>query len=180
MTKHYAFVLTINNPRITDTDAINQLARDRDLLAHMVVGNEGYSLGRTPHYQMAVCFKVKKSWKEVKAMFSRAHIEQLRYDYSLASAYCEKEGLYQHYGSLDEAKTILFHDALAKVNRTKPDSVKVASKAKNGGLGAVLPPSPFEALGKPLDQDYGDFYNADVWELRRLNKYKDFDSGLNR
>ena len=57
----------------------------------------------TPHLQCAIYFKEKKSFKEVKAIFPRAHIERLRMPYTAAWFYCRKEGIFDERGDLKEA-----------------------------------------------------------------------------
>lgn len=172
MIKHYAYCMTINNPKMTDLDALTRLRCDSSLLAHIVIGHEGYSYGRTPHEQIAVCFKKKMSWKEVKNLFPRAHIEPLRYDYGLAVAYCEKEGLFIHEGSMDEAKKLIFQDLMKKASRHQPKKEVVKEP---GDKGAVLPvspgsaPEPLPGAGSPV-----------LYEFDEDQTAKDFDSHLNR
>lgn len=93
-----------------------------DEVVHYIVGYEGgYSKEShrinnfremkgykplTPHLQCAIYFKDPKSFKEVKKIFPRAHIERLRMPYVAAWFYCKKEGVYDQKGNFDDAMRI--------------------------------------------------------------------------
>lgn len=113
---HYAFCLTINNPRfIPDLKSIEVL--EKNLLSHsicyMIVGKEGYNMidikykKRTPHLQMVVVYGVQTSFTIVKNMFPRAHIEPLKGTLKAAVEYCKKEGAYREYGKLPYAEYLV-------------------------------------------------------------------------
>jgi hypothetical protein len=57
----------------------------------------------TPHLQCAIFFREPKSFKEVKKIFPRAHIERLRLPYVAAWFYCKKEGVFDQRGNFDDA-----------------------------------------------------------------------------
>lgn len=103
--KTYAYVLTINNYTSEELQAIKVMAK-AGLFLHMVIGSEGEQ-SKTPHLQMCLTFNANTPWKKVKALFPRAHIERLKYDYLLACKYCKKEDRYYEYGDFMSALLLI-------------------------------------------------------------------------
>lgn len=94
------WVATLNNPGVNaNIQAVLDTLKEMKAI-HYLVGEEGFSQGRTPHLQMAFCFMKAKTFKELKAKFPRAHLEQLMYSYEDAVRYCKKEGCYHEYGDM--------------------------------------------------------------------------------
>jgi len=88
------FFLTINNYDLGDVEQMHHLHLT-GVIEHAIIGYEG--AGKTPHLQICTRFVCYTSWKHVKQMFPRAHIEICR-NYGAAIWYCKKEGYYQEIG----------------------------------------------------------------------------------
>jgi hypothetical protein len=136
MSKSNGFSITINNPRPArliegamvpaESDFVSTLKMHNIVVGveviHYIVGYEGgYSRESirknnfrelhgykplTPHLQCAIYFKDPKSFKEVKKIFPRAHIERLRLPYVAAWFYCKKEGVYDQKGDFTAAMKV--------------------------------------------------------------------------
>lgn len=98
--KGYAWCLTINNPRfVPDIKMIEDIIKDPDSheVAFLYAGREHYSMidikyrKLTPHFQMIIVFGAKKTFKDVKKLFPRAHIEAAVGSFLQAYSYCCKE-----------------------------------------------------------------------------------------
>jgi hypothetical protein len=104
--------LTVNNP-LTGEDGFDEqtyisgILGNSDIFVHGILGYEGYNT-YNPHFQMAVCFVEPKGFKEVKALFPRAHIESLKNAYYKSVYYCMKEGSSEEYGDLFQAEGLNF------------------------------------------------------------------------
>jgi hypothetical protein len=92
---------------------------------------------RTAHYQMAMCFNQPTPWRDVKLLFPRAHIEQLKYTYPAAAAYCRKEGVYFELGSMEAALDLI-----------------ALSKCKTGDKGVSITPRSPSCLTPPPVRTY--------------------------
>lgn len=93
--KKSEYCLTINNYSCQDVIQVQKL-KDSGKLSHGIIGIEGCQVGKTPHLQMSLRFSCSTSWKEVKALFPRAHIERARC-YEASVSYCKKEHNYTIY-----------------------------------------------------------------------------------
>lgn len=140
-TRHW--VATLNN---SGFDAVN---KTRDSLLnlgaiHYIIGEEGYTQGRTPHLQMAFCFQKALPFKELKAAFPRAHLEQLNYAYEDAVRYCKKENRWHEHGdmALAYAYDVVdkeFGKALQR-NNEKALALKESMKGDKGDVISITSP----------------------------------------
>ncbi|AXH74757.1 MAG: putative viral replication protein [Cressdnaviricota sp.] len=142
MKKHVAYCLTINNPILSDFMAFKD--NKEKYFSYYIVGHEGYAPNRTPHLQCVVTFNTPQSWKDVKKMFSRAHIEQLKYDFNLAVEYCKKEGVFEEFGD--------FKSAQKQVLTFLLDSSKVSMQGQRVSITPTVPASP--VTPSPMDLPY--------------------------
>lgn len=98
MSRSRNFVFTLNNYGPTDlNDILFRLVDPK----YVVIGHETGENG-TPHLQGFVCFENARSFKQLKALLPRAHIE-IKSAYSTfkqASDYCKKEGHFHEQGEL--------------------------------------------------------------------------------
>lgn len=125
----------------------------------------------TPHLQCAIYFRDRKSFKQVKDIFPRAHIERLKLPYVAAWFYCRKEGVFEERGSFQEAmkhdtslrlkdpqKRPIGYDTVKQTNPLEPvydslgaiammhyGSPKVGSTENLGEGGSVTGAGSFEA-----------------------------------
>lgn len=84
-----AWSLTMNNPAVQDFSGIEKILLDeniRDLIIQGEIGNAN----NTFHLQGCIYFKQPKTFKHVKSLFNRAHIERCR-NYKALSKYCCKD-----------------------------------------------------------------------------------------
>jgi len=101
------WALTLNNPKIRETDQIMAIINQQiyadfyevgaidNCYEFFIIGRENYNMpGKTPHYQM--CFKSARpiDFRLVKDIFPRAHIEAARHP-QRAYEYCKKGGDYR-------------------------------------------------------------------------------------
>lgn len=89
------WVFTINNPTAWDDEDIE---RCKQSTVYGVIGKEIGSEDETPHYQGFVRFANATSFKRVKALLPRAHIETQRGSIAQASDYCKKDGDFVEWG----------------------------------------------------------------------------------
>ena len=137
--KAYGWMLTINNPVFKDVELVSAMLQSPETyqIAYFCNGWEHYSVvdikyrKLTPHYQMLIVFGVYKTFKDVKALFPRAHIEALWATVDRASSYCKKDGVFKEAGSMDWAEFLLGESKLGG-----------ELKDSDGGKGVVLPPPP--------------------------------------
>lgn len=90
------FCFTINNYTDADKGGLEMLAA---MCEYMVVGKETGEEG-TPHYQGYVYFKNKKSFKQVKDVIPRAHIEVAKGNAQQNRDYCIKGGDFEEFGNV--------------------------------------------------------------------------------
>jgi len=145
MASAHAWVLTINNPTYEDKCSIRALDSNKDI-CYIVCGDEGYQRGKTPHLQIAMCFHRKKTFKQMKEMFSRAHIEIVKFDFGLAAAYCKKEGIFREYGSLVQA--CILSSPLLATAKEKKDKIKEEIRTSQLGTAYFVPLESSEAPSK--------------------------------
>jgi len=159
MIKHVAFVLTINNPIYSELNFVNDLTfLQENGIVHVVSGEEGLGFGRTRHLQICLCFAKPKSWKEVKNIFPRAYIDNLRYSYVLACDYCKKEGFATVFGDMQIALETIH---ALKVKQEKRASLSQAKKIpgtiKGGNITTVMVPSSdsYWSTSSPVSEAVG-------------------------
>ena len=58
---------------------------------YIYFGHEGMEEGKTHHLQGFLCFKNARSWKNVKKILHRWHLEVMRGSITQNEAYCSKE-----------------------------------------------------------------------------------------
>jgi len=87
---------TINNPNGWDDADIETLKRETH---YGVVGKETGE-GGTAHYQGYARFEHPKTFKQVKKILSRAHLEAQKGTWSQASEYCKKDGHFEEWGQV--------------------------------------------------------------------------------
>lgn len=92
--RHRNWCFTINNPTSEDRDLLDGLV---PLRASYLVFGEEYGEEETFHFQGTVVFVNRHSFKSVKKILPRAHIEQTAQIHP-AIAYCKKDGVYYEYG----------------------------------------------------------------------------------
>lgn len=88
MSRHRAYVFTINNPTEDDANNVRSLV---DISQYVIVGNEKGENG-TEHYQGYVYFKEAKTFSSLKKKLPRAHIEAAVASPSKNEEYCSKQG----------------------------------------------------------------------------------------
>lgn len=89
------YVFTLNNWAQEEVDALLQTQGHKYLIFGKEVGSNG-----TPHLQGYICFKNKKSFKQVKELLGdRYHIEAQKGSFEQAIDYCKKEGDYTEVGN---------------------------------------------------------------------------------
>lgn len=92
-----AYAFTINNPIAEDESNLSDLA---DVASYIIVGRE-VGEQQTPHFQGYVYFENKKTFKSLKALIPRAHIEVAQSTPIKNKEYCSKGGdVYLERGSL--------------------------------------------------------------------------------
>lgn len=89
---------TINHPSLSDELDISTL---NDQAKYNVVGLEHGDTGNE-HYQGYCYFKTLTSFKRIKELLPRAHIEKQRGSCSEAINYCKKEGQFTEYGDMPD------------------------------------------------------------------------------
>lgn len=94
MSKTRGYVFTINNPNGWD-DA--DLEKAKDASSYLVYGKEVGENG-TPHYQGYIRFANPVTFKRVKALIPRAHIEVQKGTAAQAAEYCKKDGDFIEHG----------------------------------------------------------------------------------
>lgn len=96
MSRSRKWCFTINNPTEWDDGDIQRL---REGAKYVIVGKEKGEAG-TPHYQGFCYFQEKKSFSQVKAYITRAHLEPARGTNQQAADYCRKDGDFQEWGDM--------------------------------------------------------------------------------
>lgn len=86
------FCFTINN--YTDKDIDDCMALGDYCIIGKEIGEEG-----TPHLQGFCYFKQKCSFKKIKSLIPRAHIEKQKGTLAQAIEYCMKDEMYEEYGT---------------------------------------------------------------------------------
>jgi len=102
----------------------------------------------TPHLQCAIYFSKSVSFKKVKAIFPRAHIERLKMPYAAAWFYCKKEGCYGERGDLMIA---LEHDKRIRLNDPLTFPIGYDTETKVNPLEPI-----FDELGAVAKIHFGD------------------------
>lgn len=90
------FVFTLNNYTELELLALTNLFPGT--FSYIILGKEVGESG-TPHIQGYAELKFRKTFKSLKALIPRAHIEPRRGSQQEAIDYCKKEGVYEHFGS---------------------------------------------------------------------------------
>ena len=85
-------MLTLNNYSVEEEETIRNAP-----CAYMLFGRERGDEG-TPHLQGYVHFKNEKSFKQLKALMPRAHVEARKGTIQQAIEYCQKEGDWEEHG----------------------------------------------------------------------------------
>lgn len=117
--RHRAYCFTVNNYTQSDEIAVKRLAKQTKFL---VVGRETGEAG-TPHFQGFAHFINPVSFKKIKELLPRAHIEVAMGSDQQNLAYCEKQG-----------------DLLVKVGEpsqgqgSRTDLKEIAQKIKGGDI----------------------------------------------
>lgn len=95
MAKSRAYSFTINNYSDEDIQVVEDLAKDAQYLVYgLEVGKQG-----TPHIQGFVYFQFCRSFKALKQVLPRAHIEQCKASVLANADYCKKEGNFKEFGT---------------------------------------------------------------------------------
>lgn len=131
---YYVFVLTINNPTVSDFRAVSALRDETSYAIHGVFGREHFTLkakqeGKTAHLQACIAFGVPTSWLDVKRLFPRAHIEtKMRTNYATIVAYCKKENDYFEFGDELFAHWLLEREAKGLTRDETCGTVELGSR----------------------------------------------------
>lgn len=89
------FCWTLNNPNSWDEADLERLIESSQYTCYgKEVGENG-----TPHWQGFSYFKERKSFRQVKELLPRAHIEAQRGTCEQAITYCEKDGDFKEWGT---------------------------------------------------------------------------------
>lgn len=96
MSKSRGFCFTINNWTGWDVAEIEKL---QEIAEYYVYGEEVGQEG-TPHLQGFVRFKNPVSFKRIKSILTRAHLEQQKGSSVEAANYCKKDGEFVEWGEL--------------------------------------------------------------------------------
>lgn len=195
----YSWCLTINNPRyIPDIKTVESIvANPEDYeVAYMYVGREHYNMidikyrKLTPHFQMLITFGCRKTFKDVKKLFPRAHIEATVGSFRQALNYCLKEDTrgykcgqlewaeYLHNNYISSGQCLI--DNYPSMD--KPDKVSTVVNKEGVGDGKYYQSPPLPSApgrsdaspGKAADRfdPFGDpALLAEDWELDRLNTH---------
>jgi len=100
-------------------------------IIYIIYGKEVAPETLTIHYQMCVVFSRKKSFKKVKEIFPRAHIEPMRGSLQQNKNYCHKANKHITVGSFLLALKYVALDAVETSASTKnplPDEVALTNK----------------------------------------------------
>lgn len=92
--KATCWCMTINNPMPLKNDGFI----DKMFLGYVVGYEHGDDPHRTPHLQCAMIFKSPKTFRQVRVLFPRAHIEPMRDRWKSAGSYCMKDGNWRSFG----------------------------------------------------------------------------------
>lgn len=95
-TSHLRWCLTINNYVANDLQVF--FDKPFDKYRYYVIGFELSEDGRTPHLQCYLEFKESKTFKELKGLYPRAHIEVAKKSHIENTSYCMKSGAHLIYG----------------------------------------------------------------------------------
>lgn len=119
MQRSRGWCFTINHHAEPDWKELEALQKD---CQYLVAGREVGANG-TPHIQGYVYFTNVKSFKQIKAYLTRAHIEKQRGTALEASTYCKKDGDFfedgEHPGSVESG---------GEANKERWNAVKLAAK----------------------------------------------------
>lgn len=82
----------------------------KNFIQYIIYGNEKSKKG-TKHYQMFIVFRRPVSFKFVKRLFPKAHIEPTRGSFHEANEYCKKQSKYYSYGyDIEKARELVILD----------------------------------------------------------------------
>lgn len=96
-TRSRGWCFTINNYTDADVASMSQVS-EHESTAYVIYGYEIAPDTGTPHLQCFAYFPNKASFKAVKEMFPRAHIEVMKGTKKQAIDYCKKDGKYVQIG----------------------------------------------------------------------------------
>lgn len=98
MSKCRGFCFTINNHTTHDEEKLQDIIAE---CSYCVYGREVGENG-TPHLQGFIYFKNARSFKSVKTILPRAHLERMKGTPKEASDYCKKDGVFYEHGVLPQ------------------------------------------------------------------------------
>nr|ALE29729.1 replication associated protein [Lake Sarah-associated circular virus-32] len=123
---------TLNNYSAEEHQAL-QLAFKASTVKYAVIGIEKGESG-TPHLQGFVVFMTAKRLSALKKINPRAHYEQAKGTSLQASTYCQKEGVFEEFGTLPLEPTAVGSNASNKKNESYR---KAMDLAKLGDFSAI-------------------------------------------
>lgn len=198
---------TINNP----TEADYQRQRERHdgkytleyqagvSVIYEIVGREGFNgptylqkrrgIVPTRHLQGYIVFDRQMTFKEVKNLFPRAHIEMAK-SHIGSAMYCRKENSFDEYGEWDLTTEMWENEKsgldiwAGKEERQLWNKQREAAMdliiggGDNRGGGKVLPPPPPPTISKDEtdsreDELHKRMHDVYLWEIERLNRNND-------
>lgn len=97
------WTITLNNYTVQEYEEILALGADLSIVRYLIVGKEVGEREGTPHLQIYLELKKKKTLggvKKVLACFQRAHLEESKGDAKSNITYCQKDGDYLEFGKV--------------------------------------------------------------------------------
>lgn len=186
MSRSRKYCFTINNPTEWDDGELTKL---REMCQYLIVGKETGEAG-TPHLQCFVYFKEKKSFSQIKAIVTRAHIEQARGTCEQNINYCRKDGNWEEWGDVPSGpqgqnnkwKTIIQLARAGEMQKIEDEFPAIFIRYHSKLLGLFRPESPIILSELQNEWWYGETgtgKSRDLWNLfpkhyqKSLNKWWD-------
>lgn len=99
-----AWLATLNNPTDEEKEALKARFEQPDI-EYAIVGEEIAPTTGTPHLQIYVYFKTRKTFVSVRNVIQRAHVIKARGSPITNRTYCSKSGTFAEYGDFSNIKT---------------------------------------------------------------------------